>query len=340
MTDETLRRISLQNADQLVVGRPGPDRSSIPRRPGSGRSKFRRQFTPMSTWLSAGRILLVASAVTATAGCEDSPSPRPSPLPGQLTVARVEPNTGPTESAIPITIHGSGFLQGASVTWDGVLLPAAVVNASMITATVPPHAEGAVDLIVTNPGGANARLTPAYTYVPVRISSISPPAGFSSAAVQIAGTGFLAGASVTFDGVPAAPGRITATSIFVTAPVHGPGAVDVEVTNPGGQRAALAAGFTYTTPTLTVPQSEVGRDIEIVLNWTAPTPSSALDWIGLFIVGSANTEYLESHWIYTRAETSGAWKVRMPGQPGQYEFRYLLDDGYTDVARSSTVTVR
>lgn len=294
----------------------------------------------MPTWLSVGRILVVASAVIATAGCEDSPSPRPSPMPGQLTVARVEPNTGPTESAVPVTIHGSGFLQGASVTWDGALLPAALVNGSMITATVPAHAEGAVDLIITNPGGASARLAPAYTYLPVRISSISPPAGFSTATVQIVGTGFLSGASVTFDGAPASPGRITATSIFVTAPVHGPGAVDVEVTNPGGQRAALSGGFTYTTPTLTVPQSEVGRNTEIVMSWTAPTPSSALDWIGLFIVGSANTEYLETHWIYTSAETSGAWKVRMPGQRGQYEFRYLLDDGYTDVARSNPVTVR
>lgn len=34
MTDETLRRISLQNVDQLVAGRPGPDRTPMGRRPG------------------------------------------------------------------------------------------------------------------------------------------------------------------------------------------------------------------------------------------------------------------------------------------------------------------
>jgi hypothetical protein len=62
-----------------------------------------------------------------------------------------------------------------------------------------------------------------------------------------------------------------------------------------------------------------------------------LDWIGLFKVGDWNGAHGWSQ--YTDGATSGTSTLSAPSQAGQYEFRYLLDNGVTDVARSSLVTV-
>jgi hypothetical protein len=64
-----------------------------------------------------------------------------------------------------------------------------------------------------------------------------------------------------------------------------------------------------------------------------------LDWIGLFKLGDPSTNYEEYWWEYTNGATSGTKTIIAPSQPGQYEFRYLLDDGYIDVIRSMAVTV-
>ena len=42
---------------------------------------------------------------------------------------------------------------------------------------------------------------------------------------------------------------------------------------------------------------------------------------------------------WTDGATSGTFTLSAPTQAGQYEFRYLLNDGYGDAARSSLVTV-
>jgi hypothetical protein len=49
----------------------------------------------------------------------------------------------------------------------------------------------------------------------------------------------------------------------------------------------------------------------------------------------------EDEWYgLTKGATSGTHTVTVPARPGQYEFRYLVDQGLLDVARSSPVTVR
>ena len=51
-----------------------------------------------------------------------------------------------------------------------------------------------------------------------------------------------------------------------------------------------------------------------------------------------NTSY-DYWWEYTDGATSGTLTLSAPTAPGQYEFRYLLDDGFVDTVRSSPVTV-
>jgi hypothetical protein len=81
------------------------------------------------------------------------------------------------------------------------------------------------------------------------VTSVTPNTGTAAGgtSVQIIGTGFVAGATVTFNSV-AGTGVSFANSTTLNAvtPAGAAGAVTVVVTNPGGQAAGLPNGFTYT----------------------------------------------------------------------------------------------
>jgi hypothetical protein len=79
------------------------------------------------------------------------------------------------------------------------------------------------------------------------ISSISPKTGPEAGGTQvtITGAGFIAGATVTFDGASATVSNVTSTSITATTPAHAKGLVDVVVKNSNGQTATLPQSFTY-----------------------------------------------------------------------------------------------
>ena len=87
------------------------------------------------------------------------------------------------------------------------------------------------------------------------ITAILPLSGPTTGGTTVAvtGSGFSSGATVTMGGVAVASVQVdSSTSIRVVAPVHSAGTVDVVVTNPDGQTAALLGGYTYVAPTLTV----------------------------------------------------------------------------------------
>lgn len=180
---------------------------------------------------------------------------------------------------------------------------------------------------------------------PPSVTGISPNNGstLGTALVTIRGTGFDAregGPRVTFDGVPVTVTFVTSTTITTTAPAHAAGAVDVVVTNPDGQSARLAQAFTYFVEqpyAVRASVNTVAAGGQLSVTWTAPKGGGS-DWIGLFKVGDPNTNY-ELWWKYTEGGVSGTLTLAAPAQPGQYEFRYLLDDGYVDVVRSGPVTV-
>lgn len=77
-----------------------------------------------------------------------------------------------------------------------------------------------------------------------------------------------------------------------------------------------------------------GGDLRVT--WTAPK-GGTWDWIGIFVVGARNCDH--GWYEYTDGALSGTVTFKAPAQPGQYEFRYHLDDGCTEMVRSSPVTV-
>src|SRR5436853_86607 len=70
------------------------------------------------------------------------------------------------------------------------------------------------------------------------------------------------------------------------------------------------------------------------VSWTAPAGASANVWIALDKVVDPNTAYMTNLSRFTGVATSGTFTFTTPAIACQYEFRYLLNNGFTDVARS------
>jgi IPT/TIG domain/Bacterial Ig domain len=201
---------------------------------------------------------ITATTPAGTAGAVTVKVTNPSGLSGGLangfmygppTVSSVSPNNGPTAGGTAVTITGTRFLAGATVTFGtNAATNVVVVSGTQITATTPAETAGPVAVTVTNPGGLSGSLTNGFTYGSPTISSISPNTGSTAGgtAVTIMGTNFATGATVTF-GTSAATSVVvaSATKISATTPAGTVGGVTVTVTNVGGQSGSLANGFTY-----------------------------------------------------------------------------------------------
>jgi hypothetical protein len=81
------------------------------------------------------------------------------------TVTAVAPASGPWPGGTAVTITGTNFVSGATVTFGGTAATGVnVVDATSITATTPAHAGGTVDVTVTNPDTGSGTLSSGYTY--------------------------------------------------------------------------------------------------------------------------------------------------------------------------------
>jgi hypothetical protein len=173
--------------------------------------------------------------------------------PAAPTVTSVSPNTGTTAGGTNVTITGTNFASGATVTIGGTAATnVTVVSATSITATTPPNAAGAVNVVVTNPSGQSGTLTGGYIYAaPPTVTGIAPTAGTTAGgtSVTITGTNFASGATVTIGGTAATNVTVvSATSLTARTPPHAAGVVDVVVTNSNGLSGTLAASYTYSPP--------------------------------------------------------------------------------------------
>src|SRR5687768_14785773 len=98
----------------------------------------------------------------------------------------------------------------------------------------------------------------------------------------------------------------------------------------------LAVGGIASAQTVSVSPSTTVPNEPITVSWTAPSGSSTTDWIGMYVIGDPNTSY--QHAFYTNGATSGSEKFYGPSAPGNYEFRYLVNDTYNSVATSNPLT--
>jgi hypothetical protein len=167
------------------------------------------------------------------------------------TVTRIGPTAGPVTGGTNITITGSGFLAGASVSVGGkAATSVVVVSPTRITARTPAHVAGLVEVRVSSIGGVSASVaTDRFRYLPrPLLTRLTPTSGtrLGGRSVTLVGTGFVVGAVVRFGTTAAHIVSLRATRIVVLAPRHAAGRVAVSVTTPGGRSAAhLTARFLY-----------------------------------------------------------------------------------------------
>lgn len=173
----------------------------------------------------------------------------PAPL-----VSAVNPNNGGSADRTAVVVTTQNVAPGALLFAAGVPATGVTIGTGMVNGTFGPHAPGAVDVVITNPDGQSGRLINGFTYnrSPPQLTSVTPntvPLG-GGLKVLLTGRGFEAGATVTVDGVAVVSTFVDDTLLFVTAPAHAAGTVDVTVTNTDQQSSTLAGGLTYANITL------------------------------------------------------------------------------------------
>src|SRR4029077_7860058 len=93
-------------------------------------------------------------------------------------ITKISPNSGSTNGGTAVTITGTNFVSGATVTFGGIAATNVTVGSSTaITATTPAPAAGVVNVVVTDSNGSGT-LTNGFTYTtPVGIAFVQVARG-------------------------------------------------------------------------------------------------------------------------------------------------------------------
>ncbi len=87
-----------------------------------------------------------------------------STTPPPPTLVSLAPSTGNPLGGTFVTVTGRNFVSGARVTFGGVAATVIFVSATQLTTSSPPHAIGAVDMVVTNPDLQTSTLSAGFIY--------------------------------------------------------------------------------------------------------------------------------------------------------------------------------
>ena len=153
-----------------------------------------------------------------------------------------------------VQLVGENFQEGASVTVGGnEILNVVFVSPTELSITIPGDAVGAVVIVVTNPDGQSATIDvqieprpPAPT-----LDSVVPVDGIFTVGktTQLIGENFQEGASVTVGGNEILEvGFVSATELNITIPEATVGTVEIVITNPDGQSAAIEVRYVELLP--------------------------------------------------------------------------------------------
>lgn len=193
---------------------------------------------------------------------------------------------------------------------------------------------------------ALATLVPITHPVPV-LTGVSPSSLRAAATAPVTltatGSGFDGLSVVNWNGSARPTTFVNTTqlqAVVTAADVNNSGAAaQITVVNPspGGGSSAPVTIPIAPPPTL-VPSTLTpapGAPLTVTLNNGF---GGSGDWIALAATGSVNSSYLSFTYVGTGI-TTRTWTVPAPSTPGTYEFRLFLNNGYTRVATSATITV-
>ncbi len=174
------------------------------------------------------------------------------------------PYGGPLSGGTEMTVTGSNFMEGVSVTvGESRVQRLEFVSPTELRLRTPPGTAGPKPVRVTNPDGQEAVKEDGFTYNPdPKILSVSPNAGplEGGTSITITGTGFIRPVDVIVGNVEVTSLTYSSTGITAVTPLSDAGVKDVTVVNPDGQRATLEDAFTYNTaPVITRVTPDNGR---------------------------------------------------------------------------------
>jgi hypothetical protein len=264
---------------------------------------------------------------------------------GAPTLTSVSPTSGSTAGGTVITLTGTNFASGATVSVGGAgATNVQVLSATQVRATTPAGTAGARTVQITV-GGQSASLTNAFTYTAPAaaptLTSVSPNSGPTSGGtvVTLAGTNFVSGATVRVGGAAAGVTFVSATQLRATTPAGSAGGQSVQVTNPDGQSATRAAAFTYTSATPGPSLTSIAPASGPVAGGTAIalTGTNFVAGTTVTIGGNAATSVVVASatriTAVTPAGTAGARDVRVTVPAGQSS---TLASGFTYTSGTST----
>ncbi|ALW86971.1 hypothetical protein AUC43_18935 [Hymenobacter sedentarius] len=214
-----------------------------------------------------------ATSAAATTSFTTAATPNPAP-----TITSLSPNSATAgDPGFTLTVNGTGFISGSTVSFNGVARTTTFVSATQVTAAILASdiaTAGTYGVTVTNaaPGGGTSAPATFTVNAPVvnnpapTITSLSPStvtAGTAAQTLTVNGTNFLASSVVNFSSTARTTTFVSATQLTIAlsaADQATPGAYPVTVTNPApGGGTSAAATFTVNAmpvpaPTLAVTQ--------------------------------------------------------------------------------------
>ena len=231
------------------------------------------------------------------------------------TLTAVSPASGPTAGGTVITVTGTNFAAGASVTVGGVASTGVtVVSSTQIRATTPAGSTGAKAVQVTNPSGLSASLANGFSYTGaavLSITSITPASGptTGNTPVVLRGTNFTAGGNlyVSLGGEPLTNLQlVSSTELRGVTPAGTPGLKFIRFSNGNGEFLQVDGIFTYTDASAATAQTAMA----------SATSAAVYDGVGVPAGGVRRylAEGLESDQMHTQlaianADTSDAHVV-------------------------------
>ena len=179
---------------------------------------------------------------------------------GTPTLTSLTPNSGSTAGGTSVTLTGTNLTGATGVSFGGALASGFTVNsATSITATTPAHAAGAVNVVVTTPGGT-ATLTNGYTYAtptvsvgPTTLPSGAQNTAYSTQTITASGAAAPYTFAITSGALPAGLSLSSGGTLSGTPTASGNYNITVTATDANGVTGSRAYSFTISAaPTISV----------------------------------------------------------------------------------------
>jgi hypothetical protein len=288
--------------------------------------------------------------------------------------------TGPTLSSLSphsaavggpsftMTIHGSGFVSGSLVQWNGMARPTAFASGTRLTATIPAGdlaAAATAQVTVRDPGG----MTSNALAFPINSFTVSPATMVTGGTITAAWSGLSEATATDWIALysPDAPDSAYLSWMYVSCSKTSgsprssgscPFAVPASLPF-GGYELRLFANGTFerrlltsnvftvaSSATLAVSPASVAPGGTVTATWSGIVEPTAEDWIALHVAGGPNRQYFA--WIYVSCSkaadtprTSGSCPFTVPSTvpPGNYNLRLFANGDFNPLAASGSLAV-